>query len=215
MPRFLFFLLAILWIASCGTPGKDNNFEKFAIRQDSLFIDAYKQRDTVAYQKLLKGFLSEYEALSTSDQKRFSNFKSNANYNLCCTYSLMNNKPAAIDYLKKAIQSGYFDYDHIQTDSDLDNIRKEKEFIEAEKSIREIGDFLYILKKGAKYDLNDKIEFPKFTYQSAENPNLVALRTSFRLDSIAGSGDEISKMVNLLNANPARCCFCLDRCYLT
>ena len=56
MPRFLFFLLAILWIASCGTPGKDNNFEKFAIRQDSLFIDAYKQRDTVAYQKLLKGF---------------------------------------------------------------------------------------------------------------------------------------------------------------
>ena len=199
MPRLFFFFLAILWFASCGTPGKDNNFEKFAIRQDSLFIKAYKQRDTVAYQKLLKCFLSEYQGLPTSDQKKFSNFKSNAYYNLCCTYSLMNNKPMAIEYLKKAIQSGYFDYGHLQTDTDLDNIRKEKEYLEAERSIREIGDFLYILKKGEKYDMNDKINLPKFTYQSADNPNLVALRTSFHLDSIAGSGDEITKMVNLLN----------------
>ena len=199
MPRLYFFFLAILWFASCETPGNNNNFEKFAIRQDSLFTDAYKHRDTVAYHKLLKEFLSEFQALSTSDQKRFSNFRSNAHYNLCCTYALLNNKPMAIEYLKKAIQSGYFDYDHIQTDTDLDNIRKEKEFIEVEKSIREIGDFLYILKKGEKYELNDKIEIPQFTYQSAANPNLIALRAAFRLDSIAGNGDEISKMVNLLN----------------
>ncbi|MEI6138175.1 MAG: transglutaminase domain-containing protein [Mariniphaga sp.] len=199
MPKYYFFFLVILGFASCGTPEKEKNFEKFAIRQDSLFMDAYKQRDTAAYQKLLKGFLLKYEVLTTSDKKRFSNYQSNAYYNFCCTYSLLNNKPMAIEFLKKAIQSGYFDYDHIQTDADLNNIRKEKEFVEAEKSIREIGDFLYILKKGEKYDLNDKIEIPKFTYQSAMNSNLISLRAAFHLDSIAGNGDEISKMINLLN----------------
>ena len=40
---------------------------------------------------------------------------------------------------------------------------------------------------------------PKFTYQDKENPNLVALRNGFKLDSVAGKGNEVSKIINLLH----------------
>ncbi len=54
--------------------------------------------------------------------------------------------------------------------------------------------------KGAKlYDPNDAVEVPAFTYQDASDPHLQELRKAFHLDSIAGSGDEVSKVLNLLH----------------
>lgn len=58
-------------------------------------------------------------------------------------------------------------------------------------------DTLGTLKKGRKYNLAEKRELPQFTYQSADNPNLVALRKMFNLDSIAGKGNDVSKILNL------------------
>ena len=47
---------------------------------------------------------------------------------------------------------------------------------------------------------NDTIDgnAPQFTYQSATDTDLVRVRVSFNLDSIAGDGDEISKIKNLM-----------------
>jgi hypothetical protein len=59
--------------------------------------------------------------------------------------------------------------------------------------------FREILKRADKYNNNDKREIPAFSYQSADNPNLVALRKQYKLDSIAGSGNEISRMLNLMH----------------
>ena len=58
---------------------------------------------------------------------------------------------------------------------------------------------LETLKKAEKYNLEDVREIPKFTYQSSENPNLAALRKVFKLDSVAGAGNEISQILNLLH----------------
>ena len=60
-------------------------------------------------------------------------------------------------------------------------------------------DTLGTLKNASKYNLTEKREIPKFTYQSADNPNLVALRKEFKLDSIVGQGNEVSKILNLLH----------------
>jgi hypothetical protein len=105
----------------------------------------------------------------------------------------------ALTYLKKSIAAGYFNYGHIQEDSDLDNIRKEKEFRDIINPLRNIGDFLYILKKAGKYNLADKRQLPSFSYQSGDNPNLMALRKAFNLDSIAGKGTDVLKILNLLH----------------
>ena len=199
MKRFFFFLFIFIATISYGQVTTDKNFEKFAARQDSLFVNAYEQRDIKTYNKLLTGFLSKYNKLSVPDKKIFSNYLNGAYYNLCCTYSLTGDKAMAITYLKKSIETGYFDYTHIQQDTDLDTIRNEKEFKILVEPLREIGDFLFILKGANKYNLDDKRELPEFTYQSSDNSNLVALRKAFNLDSIAGAGNEISKIINLLH----------------
>ena len=51
--------------------------------------------------------------------------------------------------------------------------------------------------KDYKYELD--VQVPTFTYQDASNPNLVALREGFNLDSIAGTGNEVSQILNLLH----------------
>lgn len=58
---------------------------------------------------------------------------------------------------------------------------------------------LEILKNAEKYDYSDNRFVPKFTYQSAENPNLKKIRQDLKLDSIAGKGSELSKIFNLLH----------------
>ena len=59
--------------------------------------------------------------------------------------------------------------------------------------------YLDKLKGASKYNFNDNREIPKFTYQDQSNPNLVALRKGFNLDSIAGYGNDVSKILNLLH----------------
>jgi hypothetical protein len=58
---------------------------------------------------------------------------------------------------------------------------------------------LSILKTAGKYDKYDKSYIPNFAYQSSDNPNLIAIRKELKLDSIAGSGSEISKILNLMH----------------
>jgi Transglutaminase-like superfamily len=59
--------------------------------------------------------------------------------------------------------------------------------------------YLDQLKGASKYNFNDNREIPKFTYQDQNNPNLVALKKGFNLDSIAGYGNDVSKILNLLH----------------
>ncbi len=59
--------------------------------------------------------------------------------------------------------------------------------------------FLEKLKKADKYNLSDNRFISKFEYQSMENPNLVKIRKDLKLDSIAGTGNEVSKILNLLH----------------
>ncbi len=195
--RLLFLFLISVTAAQGQT--KPDDFEKFAVNQDSLFNLAYEHKDTKIYNKLLTEFLARYDKLSADNKKEFSGFLINSYYNLCCTYSLLGNKPMAIIYLKKAIDAGYLDYKHLQEDSDLDAIRNEKEFKEINTGLRKIGDYLYILKNADKYNPSENTPLPGFSYQPSTNPNLVALRKAFNLDSIAGGGNDVSKILSLLH----------------
>lgn len=177
----------------------NKEFQEHARVMDSTMMKAYNDRDTKTYLKALDAFLVKYEKLSKEDKKDFKGYYYNSFYNLCCTYSLLNEKVKALEYLDKSIKAGFVDYTHMQRDTDLDNIRKEASFIKMLQPLRETGDYLYILKKAGTYNKEEKRELPKFTYQSADNPNLVALRKAFNLDSIAGQGNDVSKILNLMH----------------
>lgn len=102
---------------------------------------------------------------------------------------------AAVDAFEKAIQYGYYDYAHAQKDTDLDNVRDDKRFQKAMECLREVGDFGYILRKSPGYDDAASIDsLPAFTYMDPNDRDLVRVRRYFNLDSIAGAGDEISKI---------------------
>ena len=58
--------------------------------------------------------------------------------------------------------------------------------------------FLEVLKNAYQYDYSDTREINKFTYKSMDDAELKEIRKTFYLDSIAGSGNEISKFINLM-----------------
>ncbi|MDD4604374.1 MAG: transglutaminase domain-containing protein [Bacteroidales bacterium] len=59
--------------------------------------------------------------------------------------------------------------------------------------------YLEILKHAAKYNTAEKSDVPKFTYQPMNDTNLIILRAGMKLDSIAGRGSEVSKIINLMH----------------
>ncbi len=60
----------------------------------------------------------------------------NAYYNLACIYAIKNNIDESTDWLKKAIDKGFNNWDTLETDEDLKNIRATGYFIEIMKKNR-------------------------------------------------------------------------------
>jgi hypothetical protein len=201
MKKYIVAFLLILAFFPAFVSAKPNNpeFIKFYKRQDSLCVVAYRQRDTASFNKLIVEILTKYHALDEKDQKTFSQCITNEYYNLCCIYSLNNEKEKALDLLEKAINAGYFNYSHMVVDKDLDNIRNEARYVKLTLPMRNVGDFIFILKKAEKYNNADNRPLPPFTYQTADNPGLSELRKAFHLDSIAGSGNDVSKVLNVMH----------------
>jgi len=201
MKRFRIILSTILLLSSFyvfGQSKAETEFTAFAKKQNDLFVDAYKKRDARLYNALLTDFLERYERLAKEERQLYMPFYRNTYYNLSCLYSLNNNKDLALLHLDKAIKAGYSNYGQIMKDTDFDNIRSEKEFARIVQPTRELGDYLYILKKDNRFSNSDSIALPAFTYQSPENADLVRLRKQLSLDSIAGTGNDASRLINVL-----------------
>ena len=173
--------------------------QEFINQKGDGFNKSYESRDTKSFNSLLNEYLVIYEKLPADDKKQYTYLLGNIYYNLTCIYSLLNNKSSALTYFRKAIDAGYNDYGHVQNDTNLENIRKEKEFTELNNKLKQTGDYLSILIRAGKYNLSDNRPIPKFTYQSSDNTNLVALRKGFNLDSIAGKGSDVLQILNLMH----------------
>lgn len=71
--------------------------------------------------------------------------------------------------------------------------------IKAVTQIKYIPSYLDKLKQAHQYNLLDNRPIPKFEYQDKSDPNLTVLRKELKLDSIAGTGSEELKIINLLH----------------
>ena len=49
-------------------------------------------------------------------------------YNLACSYSLLENVDEALSSIKQAIELGYKDFNFLEQDDDLENLRKDQRF---------------------------------------------------------------------------------------
>lgn len=89
----------------------------------------------------------------------------------------------------------------IQKDTKFDFIILLNDSIKAKTQIsyKYVPNYLERLKNAEKYNYSDNRFIPNFSYQSLDNPNLIKIRHDFKLDSIAGTGSETSKILNLLH----------------
>lgn len=131
-------------------------------------------------------------------ERLINSYKSDGYYNLACCYSLTHQKKPALKALEQAIQLGYKDYGNMKSDTDLDFIRKEKKFKVLLEQLQQY-DHLFVLKSAGAYCEEKSDSLPQFSYQSVDDPRLQVVREMFKLDSIAGQGSEISKIINILN----------------
>lgn len=143
--------------------------------------------------------IHNYEKLPETVQKEIGLNYGYYYYDITCYQSLQGKKEEALKHFEMAYKNGYSNYSHTLKDTDLDNIRKEEKFKETLAKIREEGDFLYILQKAPQYEHNEKADtLPRFIYMNQNDSNLIKVRQYFKLDSVAGNGDEISQIKNLL-----------------
>ncbi len=125
-------------------------------------------------------------------------------YNLACYQSLQKKRRAAVDNLAMSVRLGFIErsygnYAHMMRDTDLDNIRTSKGYEAIVLRAREQGDFLGMIQRSVPYDRTERTDsLPVFRYASADDPDLQRVRQYFNLDSIAGTGDELSRIKNLL-----------------
>lgn len=119
-------------------------------------------------------------------------------YDQACCYALTKQKKLALEALGKSVDSGYKRYDNMLNDNDLASLRKDKKY---QALLAEVKDRqpLSFLKKSAPYALDSiKMNNP-FRYESKDSKCLSVVREYFKLDSVAGQGDELSKIINLLH----------------
>ncbi len=64
-----------------------------------------------------------------------------ANYNIACSYSLLNDIDNAIIYFKRAVLLGYDDIKGILSDPDLNNLRRDKRFSLFFNKMKKSSDF--------------------------------------------------------------------------
>ena len=175
--------------------------EGFVANKAENWQASYEKKDAKTYAKLLKEYIALYNGLDSISKQEYLGTTISANYTMACLYAMANNKQEAFEFLKKTISagSGYYDYKTLATDPDMDNLRNEPEFQKTLAKMKELGDYLSILKRAGKYNLSDNRQLPVFSYQASDNPNLVALRKGFNLDSIAGQGSDVLQILNLMH----------------
>jgi len=140
--------------------------------------------------------------LSACNDNEFLNLpadqRANFLYNLACGYSLLNDKTGAVAFLERALAAGYRDYYNLSVDPDFKNVRQDKDFQRLVAKVKSVGDYAQILKDHAAYKAQPELEVPEFTYQGATESELRELRRTYHLDDVAGQGDDVSRITNLM-----------------
>ncbi len=119
-------------------------------------------------------------------------------YDQACCYALLGQKKQALVALEQSVLLGYKDYNNMVNDNDLVSLRKDKKYQALLAQVNERQP-LSVLKKSAPYTKDVVLHDSLFRYQPKESYNLCMVREYFKLDSVAGQGDELSKIINLLH----------------
>ena len=199
-----FALLLLLAAVTCGAAAQTDPLHSF----DSLMKRARElvgQGDYASCVRCYEEAEKTFALLPDSVRLRFfynGELSGNFYYNKACYLSMAGRRKAAVEvferYADRVVGREEIDYLWICRDTDLDNIRSDKRFRRAVERLSQYGDYRSVLRDAAPYRADSVDMLPRFRYAAPNDRNLVRLRRKFNLDSIAGAGDEISKILNLM-----------------
>ena len=201
------FMLAITLMASISIYAQTPEWQQQLERLDKEFNELREQRQWKGVVANRKQYRKIFMAQPDSARMKFSqgtDLNLNFYYNYTCYLSLADDKKEALstfEYFTNRVtkELDLIDVLSIINDSDLDAIREEPRFKACMERLEKWGDYKQKLKNAKGYHRGTLPEGMKFSYMSPNHPDLVRLREKFNLDSVAGAGNEISKIKNLLH----------------
>lgn len=192
----------IIIVASCivlalsASAKNGDNFSAFARTKDSLMHLAFYDKDLAGYKKHFNEFLTAYYTLDSKGKDEYRPQVEEEYYYLARAYAIRGDRKNAIDNLER---SRFYDYKELSAETDFNSLSKDPRFVahlNAAKNQR--TRYEKVLQTDGEYGKTAEQSLPPFVYQSATNPNLVALKTRYNLDSIAGQGNDVARIINLM-----------------
>lgn len=179
----------------------EEQFKAFIHEQGQQLITAYKEEDYAKGIDICHTVMTRAEELPADLKKDYGWQKNNYAYHLTRFLCLQGKEREALEAFKIAYDNGKsgLEYETFSKDTALKLLHGNKEFEAIAQKIKEASDYLYILQQAPAYTRSTRPDtLPHFTYAHPNDPNLVRVRQYFSLDSVAGAGDEISKIKNIL-----------------
>ena len=200
-------MLAIALMASISIYAQTPEWQEKLNQLDKEFTELRENRQWKAVVANRKQYRKIFMAQPDSARMKFSqgtDLNLNFYYNYTCYLSLADDKKEALSTFEYFTNRATKELDLIDVlsiinDSDLDAIREEPRFKACMERLEKWGDYKQKLKNAKGYHRGTLPEGMKFSYMSPNHPDLVRLREKFNLDSVAGAGNEISKIKNLLH----------------
>lgn len=149
---------------------------------------------------LMENFLADFEKLPAEEKQKYAYIGGWRNLYLAAYYSSISDVDKTISCLRRAVDYGLDEdmnfYLSLRNSKVFDVVRDTPEFQAIYEPLYHKHDYLSILKNCDVYSV-DSLDYT-FTYQSPDNEDFKTLREYFNLDSVAGDGDELSKIKRLL-----------------
>lgn len=98
------------------------------LEASELFAKAHKHYQAKEYQEALAAFESVAGAEGLPEA-----FRPNSLYNIACCHALLGHNDKAVEYVVKAIDAGFLEYEHIKKDEDLKAVIGDPKIAEAMK----------------------------------------------------------------------------------
>lgn len=203
LKTFFIFLFTVSLTASWAqTPEWQEQLNRLDKEADQLYENK-SWRKLVANQERYRKIIMDQPDSVRREYLYDTDLNGDFYYGLACYQTLAGDKKGALKtfeyYADRVIDNEEINLQYINNDSDLDAIRKEPRFKACMERLVEWGDYKQKLKNAKPYYQGSVPEGMKFKYAAPNDPDLVRLREEYKLDSVAGAGDEISKIKNLLH----------------
>ena len=201
MKKILLLSLAVMafFSSAAQTPEWRKQLDRLDEEADQFYEKKEWKKLVANQEKYRKVFMSLPDSVQ---QEHFwdTDLSGNFYYNLACYKTLAGDKKGALKtfeyYTNRVIGNKEIRLANINKDSDLDALRDEPRFKACMERLAKWGDYKQKLKNAKQYVQGYVPDGMKFKYASPNDRDLVSLREEFKLDSVAGAGDEISKIKN-------------------